>query len=144
MPPPKKKAKKSASVEKSAQKKLMYLVTFDDNNGGYETHTSKHALYDSLAKAKVGGLNLMDANSPWGEDWKNEVEGLGREDKDGYCGFDYNPNLGKSGGVLISNEDTDDSHKVVVSIQLLEVNPPPEKVSSRSRSPIEEEVYSFM
>ena len=117
----------------------MWLVIFDDNNGGYEEHTIKYALYDSLQKAAAGGLNLMDANSQWGNDWRNGVDGLGLEDEDNYLGFEYHPNLGVSGGVLISNSGSENSsHEVVVRIRPLEVNP--SKLPIKSSSPVEGEV----
>ena len=108
----------------------MWLVVYDDNIGGFEgVHTIEYCLYDSFEKAKAGALNLMDAMSPWGNDWRNGVEGLGREDEDNYLGFDFNPELGGSSGeALISNEDSDDSHKVLVTIKPLKVNPPPLRV----------------
>ncbi|CAJ1943411.1 unnamed protein product [Cylindrotheca closterium] len=133
--PPKKKAK--TTKKKSPP---MWLVIFDNNNGGYDEHTIEHALYDSLQKATAGGLNLMDANSPWGSEWRHGVEGLGHEEEENCHSFEYIPQLGASGGDLISNANSDvDSHHVVVSIRPLEVNP--SKLPIPSSSPVEGQVF---
>lgn len=143
--PPKKKAKKTTAAKAQPSKPTLWLVTMTDNNGYGEDETKTHALYDSLEKAKAGGINLMDAHSPWAKDWRNGLAGLGREDEDNYVGFEYTPNLGAKGGELVSNEYSDGcSHKVTVSIKQLEVNPSPIKIPDEADSSREREDCGFI
>ena len=137
--PPKKKTKTSTATKAKQSHTTMWLVTLSDNSGYGESKTVAHALYDSLDKAKKSGINLMDANSPWGMDWRNGLAGLGKENGDDYIGFEYNPDLGTKGGELLSNEDSDMSHTVAVSIQPLQINPPSVRVSDQSTRAFQDE-----
>ena len=161
MAPAKKKEKKVTAKKAPAKKKerkvaakkavaaapprpnKMWLAILSDNNGGYNGDpTLTYRLYDSLEKAISGGINLMDVHSPWGEDWRNGLAGLGQEAKDNYLGFEYYPKINQAnGGVLVTNEDSDLSHQVSISIEPMEVNPSNIKVTRRERAATTEDLY---
>jgi hypothetical protein len=104
----------------------MWLVIFSQEERGNEANV-QYALYDSIEKAKAGGILLMDRNTFLGKDWRKGCVGLGQEDEDEqqeYYGVRYYPDdIGAGGGILVSNEDSDCSTKVSVSINRMQVNP---------------------
>ena len=119
--PPKKKAKTTASTPK--EQPAMWLVIFSEQDMRDKPNL-QYALYDSIEKAKAGGILLMDRHSCWGEDWRNGLAGFGQEDKDNYLGFRYYPDdMGAGGGILVSNDGSNGRTKVSVSINRMQVNP---------------------
>ena len=118
MPP--KKRKKAGGGESVPQ--YMWLLQYEQ--GGYD-HESRipDAIYSSKEKAIAALPHLMDAYANVGDDWKNGLEGFGKEADDPYLSFEYT-DVGEEGGVLLTNKDSDTRNPVTVYLKRLKVDPP--------------------
>lgn len=101
----------------------MWLLQYEQ--GGYNSESRiPDAIYSTKEKAIAALPHLMDAYAHWGDDWKNGLEGFGKEDDDPYLSFEYFKNVRDEGGVLLTNEDSDCREPVTVYLKRLKIDPP--------------------
>ena len=139
MPPKKRKTGRSGSKSAStsatpAQPHFMWLLEYKSTGQYGEPDDTKASLYSTKEKAIKAFPMLMSVKSPWGDDWKNGMEGFGAEDKDDYLGFECfakNVRASNGGGVLLSNENQDgDNETVKISVERMQVDPPDQQVTA--------------
>jgi|EP00979_Chaetoceros_neogracilis_P005021 hypothetical protein len=133
MPPKTKKQKtgsgKSASAA-PAQLQFIWLLKYEccgNGNGNPDDNNSR--LYSTKEKAIAAFPKVMAVNSPWGEDWKNGLEGFGKEDDDDdYLGFECfadSVRASNGGGVLLTNENHNCGNETItISVERMQVDPP--------------------
>jgi hypothetical protein len=66
----------------------------------------------------------MDRRSQYGSDWRNGLEGFGKEEHRNYLGLEcFVDNLGDEGGDLLTNKRIDSRDTITVSLQRMQVDP---------------------
>ena len=130
MPPKKRKA---ATASNSDGNHTMWLVIYESK--GYEEER-KEVLYSTKEKAISGLPNLMDKFANIENDWRDGIEGFGREEEDPYpysrfkyFGDDIIKKSNKDGGILLSNAHWHGVRSpITVSIKRMLVDPPDSEV----------------
>ena len=128
MPPKKRKA---ATASNSDGNHTMWLLIYESK--GYEEE-SEEVLYSTKEKAISGLPNLMDKFANFGNDWKNGLEGFGKEEVYQDLGFEYSGDdimtkSNKDGGILLSNAHwMAVKSPITVSIKRMLVDPPDSEV----------------
>jgi hypothetical protein len=102
MPP--KKRKGAGVQEDGVSDQHMWLLTY--RCGGKSRDLEEgYAVFSSKEKAIAGLTEFMDKyGSEFGGDWKNGVEGFGKEDEENYFGFEYFGDSVGNDGVLLEND----------------------------------------
>ena len=124
MPPKKKTAtgtKRKAGTDNNAGiPSRMWLLTLKVEYRG-DTSALHQSLFSSKEKAVAAAPALLDSHCPHGTDWRNGLDGFGREDEDNYLGYEHN-----SDGVIISNSmgvEENGGDLVEAKVQQLVVDP---------------------
>jgi hypothetical protein len=134
MPPKKRKA-----TGGGGSMPLFMLLLKYESGGGYNELERHETLYSTKEKAIAGMPHLMDTYAHYGDDWKNGVEGFGKEEEDPYLGFEYfGDSIGDKGGDVLTNKDSDGSNTITVSLQRMRVDPPD---PPKSKKKVEEDQF---
>jgi hypothetical protein len=122
MPPKKRKA--AVLHQDGASHQYMWLLTY---RYGYESDEAEggFAVFSSKEKAIAGLADFMDKHgSIFGGDWKNGLEGFGKEDEDNYFHFDYFGDSVGDEGVLLENDTEGGDTPCAVRLKRLKVDDP--------------------
>ena len=134
MPPKKRKA---ATASKSDGIHTMWLLIYESKGwkGGPQDEREE-VLYSTKEKAISGLPNLMNLMEKFAEidnDWRDGLEGFGKEEVYTNLGFEYSGDdimtkSNKDGGILLSNANSEFANPVTVSIKRMLVDPPDSEV----------------
>ncbi|OEU06217.1 hypothetical protein FRACYDRAFT_255548 [Fragilariopsis cylindrus CCMP1102] len=115
---------------------MWLLIYASEGCKGGPQEEREEVLYSTKEKAISGLPNLMDKFADIENDWRDGIEGFGREEEDPYpysrfkyFGDDIIKKSNKDGGILLSNAHSHyASPSITVSIKRMLVDPPDSEV----------------
>jgi hypothetical protein len=121
MPP--KKRKGAGVQEDGVSHEYTWLLTYRYGSKLFDLEEG-YAVFSSKDNAIAGLEDFMDNyGSAFGGDWKNGVEGFGKEDEENDFGFEYFGDSVENDGVLLEN-DTQSRDPCTVHLKRLKLNDP--------------------
>jgi|AntRauTorckE5430_2_1112549.scaffolds.fasta_scaffold10784_2 hypothetical protein len=129
--PPKRKKQKTAigksALAAPAQLQFIWLLRYEWCCSGHPDEI-KLWIYSTKEKAISAFPKVMAENASLGEDWKNGLEGFGKEDDENYMCFECfadSVRATEGGGVLLTNKNNDcDDTTITISVERMQVDPP--------------------
>ena len=119
----------------------MWLLQYEEGFYG-NTAVEESLLYSTRALAVAGLPGLMDGRSQYGSDWRNGLNGFGKEDATNYLGLEHFVETmdEDGGGDLLTNKRIDSRDTITVSLRRMRVDPSesrPERESKKFRVGVE-------
>jgi hypothetical protein len=121
--PPKKRKGEEVQEDGVVSHQYMWLLTYRYGSKLFDLEEG-YAVFSSKDNAIAGLTNFMDTyGSAFGDDWKNGVEGFGKEDEANDFGFEYFGDSVENDGVLLEN-DTESRDPCTVHLKRLKLDDP--------------------
>jgi hypothetical protein len=124
--PPKstRKRKTDQGTNRGASAMFVWLLTYERSDKYDSENNIEQAIFSSREKAIAAMPAFMDNISMHGTNWRNGLEGFGRENEDDYLGYEYYGSR-RNQGVLLSANDEESGANAPVEIRLkrMQVDP---------------------
>ena len=101
----------------------MWLLNYEEGFYG-NCKIVESLLYSTKEKAIAGLPFLMDKHSQYAYDWRNWLDGFGKENYDNYLGLEYFADrIGDEGGDLLTNKRVEARYTITVSLKRMPIDP---------------------